>query len=245
MLKSINSNKIRTLGVFFTLLFSVSSCILFENCLQGEGKTVEKELQLKPFHSIELSTSAEVFLKKGAKQKVMIVAQENLIPLFETSVEDGVWEIQTSRCIKDSQPIKLYLQLPEIKMVEIKGSGGVSSENLFTANEINLNIEGSGDISLNLDAKEINSRISGSGEINLQGKAKSHFVKINGSGDLNASKLETDVTEIDINGSGDAFIDVSYELDVEVNGSGDVNYSGSVKKLNSDIKGSGRLNQMN
>lgn len=246
MLNPVSSNFRKfTAASFLLFLSSFSSCNFFQSCLEGEGNIVKSEIQLESFHSIELSSHADVTIKQGDSQTVSIETHENLIPLFKTKISDGVWGISTERCIKTQETVKIYIQLSELKDVEILGSGSVIGENEFSGSQFNFQIKGSGDLDLMLNAKEVNTEISGSGEIKLTGRAKKHSIEIDGSGDINAKELKTDVSKIEINGSGDAFINVSYELDVEVNGSGDVNYIGSVKKLNSEINGSGRLNQLN
>tara|TARA_B110000046_G_scaffold97901_1_gene105532 strand:+ start:2844 stop:3014 length:171 start_codon:yes stop_codon:yes gene_type:complete len=53
----------------------------------------------------------------------------------------------------------------------------------------------------------------------------------------------SDESEIEINGSADVKVNVSYSLQVEINGSGNVYCKGNVKEISSEINGSGKLYQ--
>jgi len=225
-----------------SLLF-FSACNFIGNCIEGEGQIVSQQLNLDDFNSIELHHSVVVYLEQSESKSVSIKAQQNIIDLLKTEVENENWQIQFDRCPKTDQKIEVYINNPEFKAIEIEGSGQVIGKNLLKSHELELIIDGSGDIQLELDVKELASEISGSGDLILEGSSKLHDIEINGSGDIKAYDLATEETNIEINGSGDVRVNVNYALDVEINGSGDVFYKGDVKKIGSNINGSGKLKQ--
>lgn len=231
----------------FTLLavtaITLNSCQLFINCEEGQGNLVKKEVPIERFDEVTLEGSYQLYLIQGDSQKVYIQAQENLIPLLNTKVKRGHWEIYFDPCVKSSEAIEIFATVSALKQINIEGSGKVKGENTLKSNQLKLNIDGSGKMQLDLDVKELESEINGSGDISLSGKTKKHQIEVNGSGDMEAYDLMSDNCEIEINGSGDVKIYVSYDLKAEVNGSGDIYYKGSVKNINSSINGSGNLNQ--
>lgn len=237
-----------TLTIFLLaslLVITTVSCTIIGNCVEGEGKVVTRELTLEPFHNIELSGSSRVFLTKANKQKVSIKAPENIIALLNKNVESEEWEIHFKKCIKTSQKIEIYIELPSVEELEVHGSGDIIGKSQFEGEELDLEIAGSGSIELDFVVEELESEIAGSGDLKLSGTTKSHKIEINGSGDIDAFDLVSYETDVDINGSGDVKINVSDELKVDVNGSGDVFYKGGASKVSSDINGSGKLHQEN
>lgn len=222
---------------------SFNACQLFINCEEGQGNLVKKEISLANFDEISLAGNYHLYLSQGDSQKVYIKAHENLIPLLNTDVNGNHWEIDFDPCVKSSEAIELFVTVKSLKQLDVEGSGKVIGETSIKSSQLVLNIDGSGDIQLDLDVKELESEINGSGDMQLSGITKKHQIEVNGSGDIDAYDLMSDNCEIEINGSGDVKVHVSYDLNAEVNGSGDIYYKGSVKNINSSINGSGNLNQ--
>tara|TARA_R110002072_G_scaffold256037_2_gene414818 strand:- start:1037 stop:1762 length:726 start_codon:yes stop_codon:yes gene_type:complete len=230
-------------GLFLTLFFS--SCSYLSNCVEGEGMVVEKEIQLENFQNLLLSNNVQVELSQGAVQVVRMEANENFFDLLNTEVVNGEWDVRFEQCVKKSGDIKLFIQVPTIAAINIKGSGDVKSIGKLNLDNLHLKINGSGDIDLELEANQIETSINGSGNIQLLGSANDHTIKINGSGDLKAGKFLTVNTVIKTNGSGDAKLFASESLEIKINGSGDIDYSGNPKTMNSKINGSGKISQSN
>lgn len=229
--------------LLFTLITPLSSCSFMGNCVEGEGEAILKELNIDDFKKIELSSVGRVILKQGDEQKVSIKAPENIIALLKTEVKGDEWDIEFERCVKTKEKVEIYIETPMLNEIEIEGSGEVMSKGAIESDMMELTIDGSGVINLELNVKELTTEISGSGDVRLKGVTKLHDIEINGSGDIASYDLKSDETDIEINGSGDVKINVSYALNVEINGSGDVYYKGDVKEIKSDINGSGKLHQ--
>lgn len=227
------------------IIFLLPACNFFENCVEGEGTAIEQIVDIDNFDAIELERSAKVYLKQSDKQKVTISAPQNIIDLLLTEVDGGTWNIDFSRCPKTEEAIEFYIETNSIQEITIEGSGEIYSEGAIESDQLDLTIQGSGLIDMELQVKELSTEISGAGDLKLRGVTKLHDIEINGSGDIKAYDLVSDETEIEINGSGDVKVNVSYSLDVEINGSGDVYYKGNVKEISSEINGSGKLNQEN
>ena len=228
------------------VLISLNSSCFLINCVEGEGKIIEKKLKIETFNKLSLNGSHKVFLSQGNNQSVMIKAQENIIQLLNQEVSKGKWNIEFEQCVKTDESIEFYVTVVDLKELEIDGSGSIMGKTPIKTEELDLEVNGSGEMILDLfDVKELESEINGSGDLKLSGNAKDHIIEINGSGDVKAFDLKTDQSRIEINGSGDVDIHVSYELEAEINGSGDISYKGSVKNLNTEVNGSGDIKQLN
>ncbi|MBL4708281.1 MAG: DUF2807 domain-containing protein [Flavobacteriales bacterium] len=232
-----------SLSILFSLLLLSTSCGFIGNSLEGQGPIVTKEVSLGSINAIELHSTARVYIRQSDIQSISIKAQQNIIDLLKTEVNDGKWIIDFKRCPKTDQKIEIYIDISKLTEAEIDGSGEIISKGLIKGDDLELNIEGSGSIKFELDVKELATEINGSGDLTLSGESKLHDIEINGSGDISAYDLMTNETKVEINGSGDVKVNVDYSLDVEINGSGDVYYTGSVKMINSEINGSGKLHR--
>lgn len=211
------------------------------SCVEGNGPTITQELILDDFTKIKLKISADVYLSQGSEQKVEVEGQQNIIHQLDLDVNGETWEIEFDDCVRNHDGLKIYIIIPEIKELNISGSGEIYSENDLAVGDLRLRISGSGDMDLSIsESTGIDTKISGSGEIKLQGFADQFELAISGSGDYEAFDLETADGEIKISGSGDAEVRVTDELDVKISGSGDVYYKGN-PVLDVDISGSGSV----
>lgn len=76
--------------------------------------------------------------------------------------------------------------------------------------------------------------------MNFSGSTQELTLEINGSGDINAQNLTANECDIDINGSGKAFLTVTDKLDISIVGSGDVIYAGE-PIIKSSVTGNGKI----
>lgn len=209
-------------------------------CLVGNGPVVTQELDLPAFTGVELSISAQVFIRQGSEQSVTVEGKQNLIDELERDIRNGVWDIEFDRCVTNIDDMKIFITVPDLTSLKISGSGDIVSENTFVIGDIDLNISGSGTIDIGLEADDINARISGSGVITMEGLGDQLDLDISGSGDLNAFGTTLRTADITISGSGDAEVLVTDSLIVRISGSGDVFYKGN-PVVDVSITGSGRV----
>lgn len=209
-------------------------------CIDGNGPVVTQDINLADFSGVDLQMAADVFITQGSVQEVHIEGKQNIIDHIKRSVNGGVWEIETDHCVRDIGDMKIFITIPDITSLRISGSGRIVGQNTFAVGDIDLNISGSGDIDLGLEADDVTGKISGSGAIILEGTGDELDMKISGSGDLNAFDMEFRNAFLEITGSGDADVRVTDNLTVKITGSGDVFYKGN-PVLDVTITGSGRV----
>ena len=221
-------------------LFLLSSC----DCIEGEGPIVSENRNVSGFDKIELEASANVFISKSDDFKVQIEGQQNILDILRTRKRGNTLVIEYEEaCVMNTRKLEIYISMPEIKEVQIDGSGDVESEDQFTANKFYAGISGSGSIDMDVRTQELDASISGSGSIYLRGDTDDFYATINGSGDLKASRLKARIAKLKISGSGSAYIHVIDELSARVSGSGNLNYSGN-PSIDFDSSGSGKVRKV-
>lgn len=231
--------------LLFALLFLTLSCNNAQNWLgsgiKGEGPIVKQAIEVDQFTGFTLTTSGNVYLKRGNTQSVEIESHQNIIDNIERKVEDKIWKIKFDKNVRNYKELNIYITIPTLSRAYISGSGDIISEDKFTGlDELQVGISGSGDIKLDVEANKIQSKISGSGDIALRGKARDLEIRISGSGDISGYNLVVDNCNVSISGSGDVEVHANEELYVRASGSGDVFYKGR-PRVNSKVSGSGNV----
>ncbi|NND76893.1 MAG: DUF2807 domain-containing protein [Flavobacteriales bacterium] len=235
----------KALLFLFTLLilsgigysFSFSS-----KCIKGEGKTVEKEISLDDLSYLSVTSAVDVELSQGP-QKVVAVGQANIIELLNRNVKGGHWTIDFTDKICWSTNFSVKVTLPSLEGVNINGSGDVRGNSVFSGESLDVFINGSGDVDLQVDMLQVVTKINGSGDVKLVGEAEKHSVSINGSGDVSSLDMHTMNSSVSIHGSGDVRVHAEKSLKVQVEGSGDVHYKGN-PEVSSKIQGSGEIHSI-
>ncbi len=229
------------------MCFSLMSCEDQEFCRNGKGPIEIETFQVDSFQGVHLKTNAKVYVSQGDIQEVTVEAERSVFEELDLDVRNDVLIIDLDRCFFDYD-MEVFVTVTEpLSDLIISGSGDIHGEGqLVAAEEIYLDISGSGEIRAYLDAIDIFSRINGSGDIVLNGIAENHEVNISGSGDLHAYDLVVRNYDIRISGSGKADIYIEGgRLDARVTGSGDIRYKGNPEVINSQITGSGNIINVN
>jgi len=232
------------------LSFGLTSCYFdfdddgrssnFSNCEEGFGSTVTQELALSDFTGFELNTDAQVYVSQGDEIEILVKGQENVIDELETRVRNDVWEIEFDDCVENSDVLRIYITTPNLKYIGNNGSGNIKSDNILRMDDLEIKNNGSGDIQLSIEGNIIVTRNTGSGKLELEGVAATLDVDIKGSGDLEAFDLLVKDGQVEVDGSGDAQVNVSDFLEIMIEGSGDVYYKGE-PDLKVTTRGSGKV----
>lgn len=190
--------------------------------VSGSGQLESETREVSGFTGIELSGNGEVTIEQGNTESLTIEADDNLLPVLTSEVENSVLRLGTKprTTVRTRNPIRYRVTLQDLTSIELSGSGSVSAANLRT------------------DALQVD--ISGSGTMDLAGSANEQEVEVSGSGAYDAAELRSQTVGVDISGSGKATVTASEQLRVDISGSGTVTYSGD-PEIDQSISGSGRL----
>ena len=109
----------------------------------------------------------------------------------------------------------------------------------------NWKLLGSGDLTLSqINQPQLRLIIRGSGSVAATGTVDTVGLNISGSGAARLKDLTAKSAQIDIRGSGDAQVTAQADADVSISGSGNVELFGRPILRRSEIRGSGRIEQM-
>jgi len=233
-------------GFLFILLVVFSSCrFITGQRIRGNGNVRTETRSPGSFKSLASHGSFDVFVSSG-EQAVKIEAEENLLPYIETYVEGYTLHVETkdNYWLSPGHKVKIFVSSPDYESIRSYGSGDIIGESKITnSSKLELGVNGSANIKMDVDAPEINTETNGSGDIFLRGETKSFEGEIHGSGNIKALDLKSGDATIKIYGSGDADVFADGKLDVHVAGSGDVTYKGNAQ-VSSSIAGSGRVKKV-
>lgn len=232
----------KTFGTLVFLIIAIvfSSC---QPCMDGQGEITTVTRELKDFSKLKINIPADVFLIVGGEPSIIIKTHENIIQKINSKVRGKTLHIDADRCIGSVDKLRVEIVINELSDISLNGSGSIKSTSKINTDKLSIEINGSGDIGLDLLANSIDSKINGSGDIILDGTTKNLRVKINGSGDFKGLSLQSYNTAVEVNGSGGVKVNSKTTLYVDVKGSGSVKYMGN-PKIKTNITGSGQVKKV-
>lgn len=210
--------------------------------VEGSGQLQKESRAASGFHAIAVGGAMTVVLRQGSREGVEVHADDNLLPLVETSVERGTLRIGTKKGVRYSSrnPVVVAVDLVRLDALTLGGSGHVAGPGL-DADRLEVALGGSGRVQLpDLEAKALAISVGGSGDIELSGQSQRLEISVGGSGSVDAASLVADEVAVSVGGSGDANVHAKRTLDVSVAGSGDVVYRGDAI-VKTSIAGSGTV----
>jgi hypothetical protein len=213
-------------NIYTLLLFSF--VILFNSCYEinhdctiGSRNIIYDTRVLPGFYSIVLEGTGNLFITQEQSDSLIIETDDNIAPIIKTSVRDSMLYIKPSDQICPTK-LNISAYMEKIKYLNLSGSG-----NIVSADTLNL--------------EDVDIEIDGSGNINLFGSAHKVTAGLDGSGNIELLDMAADSAYIVINGSGNIKVNASKYLKAIINGSGNIYYKGNPIVKEIQINGSGNV----
>ncbi|MCU0374370.1 MAG: DUF2807 domain-containing protein [Chitinophagaceae bacterium] len=230
-------------SLMLLLSLALAACNVNMNTVEGNGIKSTRQLTFGSFKKLEVSGDFDVKLIPAAEHKVVVTADENVLPLIKIEEDGQTLRIRykNNTSIRTTGDVKVVVYMETLKEIELAGSGKVVSAGRFMNDDrMDFTIAGSGNLNLDVQSPDVEVSIGGSGTAALTGKTRNLEVSIGGSGDYKGEQLMSENTTVSIGGSGTAKVHASIKLEANIAGSGDVYYSGN-PKVEKAIAGSGRV----
>jgi len=176
-----------------------------------------------------------VLLTQGNKEGVKIEADDNLQSLFEVKNVGSrlVISMKENSNFNSKKKLKVYISFKNLKNMELKTVGDISSENDLTFDNLNISSKSVGSIDLKMTAQTINVDNKSVGSVKLNGKAENAIIRNKGVGSVQAASFLVQKMDIENSGVGSAEVNAAKEIVVKDSFLGKVTNKGAapMKKL--------------
>jgi hypothetical protein len=216
--------------------------------MASAGQTITENRPVGNFASIRASGGYTIYLTQDSTVSLKLEGEKDDVARVVTEVVNGALVIKHKSGIRlfsfDHDDVKVYIGFKDINAIELSGSNDLIGQKSLRFKDLGIEVSGSGDIDLDLQAAKVDADLSGSGDLSLKGSSDELIVDASGSSDIKCLDLKAKKVALSISGSGDAQLDVSGELKIEISGSGDVKYRGNPVKVNQSVSGSGDIEKI-
>lgn len=227
----------------FILLLYNTGCEKVAICIKGKEGLERRTIEVSSFKEIEYEGEGTLFLSQGPEQKVEVETNKDLLQYFNTKVgANEVWRAGFNKCT-DQKTLNIYVTVKDIRRIKLYGSGQIIGNSPITSDKFQVDLSGSGTISMEAISNYLSTSLSGSGDIKLKGSSNELNVSVDGSGNVDTKKLGANNVNTTTKGSGNIQVSANQTLNSTIKGSGSVLYSGT-PLVNSSIKGSGSVSRL-
>ncbi len=210
--------------------------------VRGSGRRIAQARAVGDFDRIEVAGDFDVRIASGTSPSLRIQGDDDLLPLVETSVENGVLRVRSERQLRPSRRILIEIGTPRLAGVETSGSSDVRAFGV-RADAFDADVSGSGSLEADGSFGDMAVSVSGSGQVVGRGIAETVDVHVSGSGDVDLLAVSARSARVTTSGSGDVSLAVSESLDASTSGSGQVRYTGR-PSVNASVSGSGDVERI-
>jgi hypothetical protein len=214
--------------------------------VKGSGNIKKQTRDLGHFTGVALSLPGSMELRIGNTENISIETDDNLLPMIESVIENGVLKIRPVKRNTQlhTRNLRIVVNAKDIDRISLGGSGSIDADAL-KGNKLQFDLGGSGSIRLKgLESESVAVTVGGSGNFKSgAGKANSLSVSIGGSGDVDLGQVQVSDASVSVAGSGTAVVWPASGLSVTIAGSGDVNYYGD-PKVSRTVVGSGSTKRL-
>jgi hypothetical protein len=187
----------------------------------GSGRIVTQQRAVGNFSRIELRGSTDIEVRLGAAPSLSVRADDNIVQMITTRVESGTLIVDTRGSFRTRSSPRAFVTAPNIDYLASRGSG-------------NADIAG-------VANRRIELQLQGSGNITAVGRTEEIKVALRGSGNIDTRALSAGVADVALTGSGNVYVVTNGALTGRLAGSGNIYVDGQPGVRNVKEAGSGNL----
>ena len=217
--------------------------VLFIGCQLAfaQDDVIREERKASGYSSVKASGIANVYLKKGGQEKVVVEVNDKRINdrlrievvnhvLVIRMENDGRWENRNNNV-----ELKVYVTYKELNGLKGSGATNFNAEDEIKADQFELELSGANNSKLNLNANKLVVETSGASNATLSGEADKLQISTSGASNVKAYDLKAAEVDAESSGVSNIYVSVQDKLEVNANGLSNINYKGSPKLITREV----------
>lgn len=191
--------------------------------VRGSGNVVTEDRQVSGFKSVDVGGVFTVEVVAGKEFSVQVEADDNLLPLISTEVDNGVLEIRSEKRIRSSSKLIVRVTAPEIEHIDVGGAAKASVAGVKNS--------------------KFSVHTSGASKLSVSGETTDLSVEVSGASKVDASELKTENAKVDASGASNVSLNISGDLKAEASGASKISYSGTPRNIEKHTSGASKVSQ--
>jgi Putative auto-transporter adhesin, head GIN domain len=188
--------------------------------ISGSGVASSETRNLPAFSGVALAGAADVNVVVGGEQRVVVHADDNLLPLITTEVENSMLVVSQREPFTPVTQTRIEVSVPMLDTLRLSGAG---------------------DLTLDGEHGRLDLSMTGAGTLRATGSAERLDVVLAGAGDIELESLVAADVSASLSGAGNLVVHATRSLDAKVTGVGTISYAGDPADVKRSVLGPGAV----
>ena len=215
------------IGIYcaLTLTFALASGSVFAQNIKGNGKIKTEVRQVSGFNRVVVQGQVELFLSQETTENVKIESEENLIPLFKTSVSDSILYVFVPN-VKKALKLNVTVAFRDLEQVTLLSEVTLKSEKASNFDEIEFICGDASKLDFEFKAAKCSLKVFDSGNATLRGYVEKLTIDAHDDCIVNTFDLQSDYCTVIGSGYAEISVNAKKRLGVTISGSSNLYYMG-------------------
>ncbi len=214
--------------------------LLFSSCngnfnlgVQGNGNVKSETRNLnEKFTKIEANEGLNVTVEQSNSTGIIVEADENLIQLIETKVENGVLILSTKKQIGNYEKLNVIIKMPVIEALTSESGSSLKTINTIKGAKIQLESSSGSNLNANVSYDLVEASSSSGSELNIEGIALKLETSSDSGSDLNAERLTANEVISSADSGSETKVNPKVSLKADANSGANIIYKTEPKSIN-------------
>ncbi|WP_046744564.1 head GIN domain-containing protein [Kordia zhangzhouensis] len=234
----------RIIAIAILSILLTSCDFNFNNGIAGNRNVVTEEREAdEPFTTIKASEGLDVYITQASSPSIEVEADENVISLIATDIDNGILRIHTEKNIGRCKSKKVHVRMPSIEKIIGTSGADVFSTSTIVSDDLEVKSTSGADVKIEVEAENVFCSSSSGADIKISGTAQSLVAKASSGSDIAAKDLEVKSCDASASSGADVTVTVSEKLVANSSSGGDISYYGNPNSVSKNKSVSGSVHK--
>lgn len=231
-------------SIISIMLFSCNFSMNIGQGTDGNGNVETENRDISSdFNEIKVSQGLDLYITQSNDVSLTVEADENLLDLIMTEVENGTLNIYTTENIRRATSRKIFLNFENISAIKATSGSDVHSKNTIEVDHLELKTTSGADIKLDVKTETLDCSSTSGSDIKISGVTNLFKASATSGSDINASELIAQSSDVKATSGADISVNTTKSLTAKATSGGDIRYSGNPEKVNKSDTSAGSVRQ--
>lgn len=198
----------------------------YAQTIKGNGKIATDIRQVSGFNRIVVQGQFDLYLSQETTENVKIEAEENLIELFQTIVNDNTLYVIVPTNIKRSNKLTITVAFKELKNIILMNEVSLKSDRVVNFDEVEVVCGGLSKMDFEYKASKSKINVIDGGSVFLRGYSEELTVEAHDDAEINAFDLQSDNCTVLGSGYSEISVNANKKLAITLSGSSNLFFMG-------------------
>jgi hypothetical protein len=212
--------------------------------IEGEGNVQQEVRKLDSgFTNLKVQQGLEVEITQGIMSTLVVEADENLLPIIKTEVENGTLKIYSDKNIRKAKSKKIRIELTDLEGIEISSGASVVIAQAFASTNLSIETSSGSTFKGLLEIENLRAESSSGSTIEMRGMAIKGRLESSSGSTIKAESLKIHNAEAEASSGSTIHIWPHATLDAQASSGASVLYHHNPAQIKTNTSSGGSVNK--